>query len=1025
MRAILQNLHGVRDLSRLFAFLGYVPDGRPAEGGTTVVARWRGFDVVATAACDSPHDLRRTAQRVGRRGGRALLVALRPGIDLAIAAPRIGTAGATRALVVSLHDPPALLLQRVEELRPKPAECALALSLRVAELLDAETAAERFFSAFRSMLERMTASLEGRHAERDRRLAALLSLSRILFLYFVQARGWLDGRPDYLRSLLDTTLGQRRHFHRTALAPLFFGTLNRPVTDRAPGLSLGMIPYLNGGLFEPHAVERRLGPIAFPNALWRDAFDHVFERFRFCLRENDDADAVAPDMLGRVFERLMDGDERHDSGTYYTPERVVQAIVDAAIETALAGIGRLGTRTARRVVRCETVPPAAARRARAALRRLRLLDPAVGSGAFLLSALESLTDMRLALESDDVASNRCALKRSIVRRNLFGVDLNPVAVRLAELRLWLAIVADDRTRDIRGVAPLPNLDGIIRQGDSLLDPIGAVARLQDGAFPPSCREAVATVRAARWALFDRRGAARRDCLRELRDAEGKLAARVIESAERRSHDALAELTTLARAPDLFGRRSGLNRSQRTRVQVLMQRRKELRRLRQHVEDGASPGFSFESHVPDVMATGGFTVVVGNPPWVRAERLPGGYRHALHERYSWWRTGGARGFAHQPDLAVAFLERSVKLAAPGGAIGLLLPSKITTAGYGETARAHLVREVTVRYLHRVSEPEARGFGATIYPLALVARRSPPPRDHRIRLGFDAKEGVTQQSLTGPGPWILVPDRSRDAVEAFRASAPGLGEIAPPALGAKTGADAILVGRALRSDGVVATVRFADGEVLIEEDVLRPALRGRDVAPFTARPVRVVLWGLDQTGRPLATLPPLARRYVRRHAARLRRRTDFRRGPPWTVFRTRAATTQHRVVWPDLARRPRAVLLEETAPEAIPLNTCYVAPAPDRETGLVIAAVLNSTWSRATVWVSADEARGGYRRINARAVARLPVPGRKDGRGALAELSAVAHRRAVPQDELDDAVAAALDLSARTRRALSALVRDHVG
>ena len=95
---------------------------------------------------------------------------------------------------------------------------------------------------------------------------------------------------------------------------------------------------------------------------------------------------------------------------------------------------------------------------------MTLLDPAVGSGAFLLGALERMAQIRAGEEPP------AALRRRILERNLFGVDLNPMAVRLAELRLWLAVIAVDGTTDPEEVEPLPNLDGMVRQGDSLLDP---------------------------------------------------------------------------------------------------------------------------------------------------------------------------------------------------------------------------------------------------------------------------------------------------------------------------------------------------------------------------------------------------------------------------------------------------------------------------------------------------------------------------------------------------------------------------
>ncbi len=980
--------------------------------------------MLAVAAEDPATAARDVARRLANDGVRGLAAALGPDGSVALAAPRLGTGGATRVLLVPPAHIPPLVRQQLDALRPNPRDTALTHALRVAELFDTEVAGERFFTAFRVMLERMAGSLDERYTMRDRRMATLLALTRVLFLYFVQAKGWLDGRSDYLRALLDTTLARRRHFHRSALHPLFFGTLNRPRDGRGRHVPPGDVPYLNGGLFETHPVERRIGPVLFSNALWRDAFDHLFEHFRFCLREADEVNAIAPDMLGRVFERLMDGGERHTTGSFYTPEGVVRHVVDATLETALAGVGGLAPDTARRLVKCASLPVGARSAARVALQRLRLLDPAVGSGAFLLGALHSLTEMHLSLRRRGHARDRWRVRYALLRDNLFGVDLNPMAVRLAELRLWLAVVADDPTRDLAAVRPLPNLDGVVRQGDSLLDPLGLAAGQLGGSAPPPDQQRA--VREARRALFDRRGRDRRAAIEALRAAESVLARSVIARGIRGAEHEIADLAAGAASRDLFGGRAGLTAEQRRHHRALKRTRHELMKLLAALDDGGVPAFSFESHVPDVMSVGGFSVVVGNPPWVRAERLAPARRQLLGQRFSWWHAAGRRGFRHLPDLCVAFLQRALELTAEGGAVGMLLPSKVTTAAYGEAARAHLVRETTITCVHRVSEQDARAFGATTYPLALVVRRAPPPPGHRVRLGIGTADNLPQGSLATEGPWVLVPDRAAAALEELRAAGLPLADVARPALGVKTGADCVFVGRPVGVEDGASVVRLGDRTVRIECDALRPAVRGRDVVAFAVRLERVILWGLDDAGTPHAHLPPLAGGHVRRHRSRLERRSDFRSGPLWTVFRTRAAVQAHRVVWPDIARRPRAVLLDEVAPRAIPLNTCYVAAAPDREAALAITGVLNSTWAMALTSVRGNEARGGYRRITARVAEDLPVPPPGVHRTALAAFCARAHRAAdAAREELDSTVADALGLSPGARRILRRLADDHLG
>ncbi|MBI4419451.1 MAG: N-6 DNA methylase, partial [Gemmatimonadetes bacterium] len=665
----LSRADSVHQARRLFSRLEYILEDLPGIDGASVVGRWRGFEIMASCSPTPRCAAKSLARKLAAASRRALAVTCGP-VEVAIAAPRIGAPGITPLLIIPRADPPALAFQLLCELCPRRDDDGLAHALRVAEVLSAERVGERFFRRLRAALEQMASSLPLKACATDRRTAALITLTRVLFLYFVQAKGWLDGRSDYLRSLLDDALTKGRDFHRDVLHPLFFGTLNRPPAERSRRLRLGRVPYLNGGLFQPHPVERRLGGVRFSNDLWRETFDGLFERFRFCVREADEVTAVAPDMLGRVFERVMDDDERHETGTFYTPEAVVRQMVDAAIATALTGSRGLDPEATQRVIAGTVTHPAEARAAQRALQRLRVLDPAAGSGAFLLGTLERLTEIHLALRAQRDPAARCRLRREILRNNLFGVDLSPMAVRLAELRLWLALVADDPTDDIAAISPLPNLDGILRQGDTLLDPVAAARALgTPGArVPHATARTVAEVRAA---MYQARGPERARLALELAAAERDLAERLITAARAAAERESGELVALASGRDLFGNRSGLSAAQRARYRRLRRHRAELRRAQRALRDGSVPFFSFDVHFPDV-ARAGFGIVLGNPPWVRAERLPPATRRTLASRFRWWRAAPTAGYGHLPDISIAFLERSLELTQPGGAVALLVP-----------------------------------------------------------------------------------------------------------------------------------------------------------------------------------------------------------------------------------------------------------------------------------------------------------------------------------------------------------------
>lgn len=1010
---LLHKIANLEDCSDLFAALGYRPSNQELAENLKAIATWRGFKILA-ARSDKPIDAaKRNARQSRSHNQRTLAVAVGKG-KMVLAAPRIGVPGITRTLELSLESPTAYALHQLQLLRPIANTTALAHSLRVAEVLDAEPAGDRFFKAFRLIFDRMVDAGAQTIPEDDRRTLALLSLTRLLFLYFVQAKGWLDGKQDYIHTLFDKTLARRKAFHLHALNPLFFGTLNKP-PDQRRIRGLGAIPYLNGGLFERHPAERQWPRATFTNELWRDALDDLFERFRFCVREASEVDTIAPDMLGRVFERLGEG-ERASTGTFYTPEIIVRQIVDATLEAALSSRSGISESAAHEIVCGTLADERIVPIARRATRSIRLLDPAVGSGAFLLGALESLSRIRQTLASRK-SDGLGRIRRHVLRENLFGVDINPIAVRLTELRLWLAIVADDPETDVFKVNPLPNLNGVVRQGDTLVDPISGL-----GSADLTGRPSLGSLRElhfCRRGLFDARGAERSATLSRLRTIEHGIARQILTESRSNVRYAIADLEAVADGSDLFGFRSGLTREQQFAYHRLTAHCRELDKSLDAVNEGRLPFFSFEVHAPQVMQRGGFDVVVGNPPWVRAERLSPEKRSMLQQRFSWWRSRSSPGYSHQPDLAVAFLQRALELTAPGGAVGLLVPSKIATADYAHEARHHMVRETTLRYLHRVPDSAATSFGATTYPLAIVAQKVKPSSRSRTLVGFNRKYSVDQASLAADGIWVLLGDVERRALDRLRAAGPPLARIARCSLGVKTGADSVFVGELVCRSRTTSTIEIEKCKVAVETRVTRPAIRGRDIAPFRCAAGRVLIWGYDCNGVLLRKLPPLAERHVASHRLELASRSDYKKGPLWQLFRTRIAEAPQLLVWSDISRTPRSVVIVRTSTSPIPLNTCYAMTHSDMHVLHAIACLMNSTWVAALVRSIADEARGGYRRVNARVVRAIPIPDDVEQLRLLADLSFRAHKSHVDQDEIDATAAKALRLPAWACRTLRSL------
>lgn len=990
LRPLLAGLSHLRDLTEVLlaagqlAWEGPFDPAEPEAGNGRVLGGptdcpWLGI----TTRSDPARLASRMARRLDRHGLLHVLLVLAP--EQRLLALTVSMAPCP-VVVVALDDPDPAALAALARLGELQGRHGLDHALTASRLLDTQVVGRRFFATFRTVLWSLRDALPARVPAADRHTLALLTLTRVLFLYFVQAKGWLDGRDRFLGEQVDATLARRGSLQDDLLQPLFFGTLNQPLVRRGRvARHFGAIPFLNGGLFEPHPLERRWRP-RFPTTLLRAAFDDLFERFHFSL-EGAAAGRIAPDMLGRVFEGVMDPADRAGSGAYYTPAALVQDVVRAGLEALLER--RLGLPAAEAARRLDEPDPPTG----AVLAGLRILDPAVGSGAFLLGALQFLQSRR--------AAKGHAAGREILARNLFGVDINAGAVRLAELRLWLALISTDTAEDPGEVVPLPNLDAMVRVGDSLQD---APWHVSGGASTSGA----AALAAARGAFLVEVGAAKRAAARRLEEAERAVALEAISHRMAIVRDQLRDLTAARRSPTFFEPMRPLDRAGRERLASLREERRQLHRLERALGlERQLPWFDYRTHFADVFRQdGGFDLVVGNPPWVRAEDVPPSRRRVLAARYGWWTGGGGRGYRHQPDLSVAFLERGFELAAPDGGVAMLLPAKVATAGYGSTARQAMVREHTLHRLADLQQDSRATFDATVYPMAVVATRGCAPSGHQVRHGLrGTDEAATPQSTLASGPWILQAAAPAEVLRQLRELHPALGDLFQPALGVKTGCNAA----------------FLDPKAPVEPSLLRWALRGRDLSAFRARPRQHILWTHDEAGRPLPALPPLASSWLASHRAALRARRDWQGGPEWQLFRVGPARSAFRVAWADIATRLEAVALASDDTRGwIPLNTCYLIPTRTANEAACLAAWLNSSVIRALAALAADPAAGGCRRFGARPVSGVPLP-----RGVLedADLVHLAHLGSagrLDQAELDTACARHLDLPQPTLDALARLV-----
>ena len=353
-------------------------------------------------------------------------------------------------------------------------------------------------------------------------------LGQIVFLYFLQKKGWFGVRRDadwgtgpkgFLRELFESKHGSYKNFFNDILEPLFYEALriDRSHDDDYYSKLNCRIPFLNGGLFDPiNNYDWMHTDILLPNDLFSNDYKtkegdkgnsilDIFDRYNFTVKEDEPLEkevAVDPEMLGKVFENLLEVKDRKSKGTYYTPREIVHYMCQQSLINYLATEleGRVFKDDIETLIKygeqvnenelmamikeqkvntgeqkTTTIKPMLPESIRQSaelldekLINIKVCDPAIGSGAFPVGMMSEIVKTRNALSAYLKNKNRTIynFKRECIEKSLYGVDIDSGAVEIAKLRLWLSLVVDEE--DIKQIKPLPNLDYKIVCGNSLL-----------------------------------------------------------------------------------------------------------------------------------------------------------------------------------------------------------------------------------------------------------------------------------------------------------------------------------------------------------------------------------------------------------------------------------------------------------------------------------------------------------------------------------------------------------------------------
>ncbi|WP_158542623.1 Eco57I restriction-modification methylase domain-containing protein [Lujinxingia litoralis] len=876
-----------------------------------------------------------------------------------------------------------------------------AVRRQVRDVLDQEGVTRAFFEGFSGALRRLTATMEGGPAEAQaRHEVALGTLLRVVFLYFLQARGALDGDRRYVMRRLRRE-GRRGSFYREVMRPLFFGALNCPVGARGEeARGLGRLPFLNGGLFEATARELASPELDWPDEVWREVLEGVFERHRFVAEWAEAGDlspAVDPEMLGKVFEGLMYGEWRGRSGSFYTPREVVRQMVGQGLGGYLESEAGLSRAQAQGALEGDVRGLDAEGRARLreALWRVRVLDPAVGTGAFLLEVLGVLRRVDRALDEAAgvvrTAGERYERMRRLIHEHLYGVDVQATAVRLCELRLWLAMLSALEGLPAEAMPALPNLTHRLCAGNSLLEPLD-VARYRVkgevgawGEVGEVSREGLERLAQLEEAYTAAHGEEKVVLKRAMERAQRAVQAEVLEGRLSRLKRELEQLAARAESRDLFGEEAGEGPREREAREKLEVEVRALEEVLADVEAGRREGlaFGYGERFGGVMARGGFDLVVTNPPWVRATRVERGLRGLYRARYRVSEPGLWEGAAHagvratfgaQADLAALFVERSLELLKPGGRLVALVPGKVLRSLNGASLR-RVLGEHELEGVEDRSEASAAMFEATTYPAVLRVRKGGGAgevwrgvevaiwRGKEVRRFTRRVEALGVWGAAAGEPWVLVDEEvlglfRRMQARSVALGAAGLWEVRR---GVMTGCNqAFLVESGAEPSGCFAGA----------SSYLRPAVGGRDIGGEGQAGRRWLVWPVDAQGEVMRELPRGLRAHFEGYAGALKRRSDYREGQPlWQLYRVHADVLGPKVMWADLGQRLEAVA---SSGEEVPLNTVYYAGVRSEGEARALAAYLNSEPVRALAWALGERARGEWRRHFAWVVRLLPVP-----------------------------------------------------
>lgn len=511
---------------------------------------------------------------------------------------------------------------------------------------------------------------------------------RLLFLWFLRKKHIINEEKGYF------TRGEKTDidYYNKILSVLFFDVLNNEHHKEFDPIT----PYLNGGLFDKKADGEYwlANKPTFPTGFFKNLYDH-FDAFNFTTDESTpeyEQIAIDPEMLGRIFESFLatlktetGAQAKKANGAFYTPREIVSYMSRESLRqylyTALTpdvdlkeSIDQIlnmpdsvwatsGSQSKNHAVTVEN-----RERILSALKNIKVLDPAVGSGAFPMGILHKILSIQERL---DPKFDAYETKLSILKTNIYGVDIDPTAIEISRLRAWLSLIVD--VKDIKNVKTLPNLDFKFVCANSL---IGLNTSNQQSLMPePNLKTELMRIRDEYYS-----------------------------SSRKKDKEKL--------------QKEYINKT----IKSSFFDTEETRQLKSYKPFEIGKCASF--YDPDLMhGVTAFDVVIGNPPYIRHRDLPKKYKEDLKERYVIGNTTS--------DIYCYFYELGYNLLNKKGVLVFITSNKWMRSRYGEQLRVLLKSKTT---LIEIADLGGGQFeSATVDTSVLVFKKETFPQGHIIRFG----------------------------------------------------------------------------------------------------------------------------------------------------------------------------------------------------------------------------------------------------------------------------------------------------